>query len=336
VHKTPGNLNNLIGLPLSLMSWPDAAWAAVLEMGMNAPGEIARLTQVAEPEVGLITCVAAAHLAGLGSLERVAQAKVELLAGLPDGAAAIINGDDGPLCAAAAPYLKGRPSYRFGTGPKCDVRLLEAAHVPHQGSVALAIALMVAGRTYRATLPLVGQHNGMNAAAAVACALALKLDLQAALEHMATVQIPGARGRIVHVPRLNLHLLDDCYNANPHSMAAAIATLMDLGHKGATAAVLGDMLELGPEAAAHHEALGALAAQAGVGQILALGEFAEHTVAGARSQGADASVLPDIEAATRRVTALPEGAWCLVKGSRGMRLERLVEALTGHSSTPQT
>jgi UDP-N-acetylmuramoyl-tripeptide--D-alanyl-D-alanine ligase len=303
-------------------------------MGMNAPGEIARLTQVAEPEVGLITCVAAAHLAGLGSLERVAQAKVELLAGLPPQAAAIINGDDGPLSAAAAPYLTGRPSYRFGTGANSDVRLLTASHVPHHGGVGLAIALDIGGRTHKATLPLVGQHNGMNAAAAVACALALKLDVEAALEDMATVQIPGARGRIVHVPRLHLHLLDDCYNANPHSMAAAIATLQDLGQQGATAAVFGDMLELGPEAAAHHEALGIRAARAGIRHIFALGEFAERTVAGARQEGASAQVLQNIEAATDSVSQLPPGAWCLVKGSRGMHLERLVEALTAQPSPP--
>ena len=328
VHKTPGNLNNLVGLPLSIMSWPNDAWAAVLEMGMNAPGEIARLTQVAEPDVGLITCVAAAHLAGLGSLERVAQAKVELLAGLPEGAIAILNGDDGPLCAAAAPYLKDRPCCRFGMGPDADVRLLSAVHVPHNGSVGLGLSVQVDGQIHRATLPMVGQHNGMNAAAAVACAHALKLDIETALEGMATVQIPGARGRVVHNAKTDVHVLDDCYNANPHSMTAAIATLQDLGQGAMTVAVFGDMLELGATAPQHHQALGAQAAQAGIHKIFALGEFAQHTVAGAQGAGAWAQVLPDMQTAQSIVAqTLQRGAWCLVKGSRGMRLERLVDAL---------
>lgn len=331
VHKTPGNLNNLVGLPLTVFAWPDAAWAAVLEMGMNAPGEIARLTAIAEPQVGLITCVAAAHLQGLGTLERVARAKVELLQGLPAGATAIINGDDMPLSAAAAPYLTGRPSLRFGTQASCDVRLLAAEHVLTGEMPALSVTLLVDNQRHQAVLPVVGRHNGMNAAAAVAAAVALGLGPGEALSSMRHVHIPGARGRVVHNAHDNVWLLDDCYNANPQSMAAALSTLQDLARGATTVAILGDMLELGEGAQDHHRELGRAAAAAGMTQVIALGAWAQDTALGARAAGAQALAFP-IDAAPKDVARaarkhLPAKAWCLVKGSRGMRLERVVHEL---------
>lgn len=335
VHKTPGNLNNLVGLPLTVFAWPDNAWTAVLEMGMNAPGEIARLTEVAEPQVGVITCVAAAHLQGLGSLQRVAAAKLELFAGLPQGAPAIINGDDAILCAAAEPHLRGRPTTRFGTGADADVRLVSANHVPLGDQIGLEVTLRMAGKTFSAVLPLVGRHNGMNAAGAVACAAALGIDAAQALGAMAQVRLPGARGRVRWAAKHQLHVLDDCYNANPHSMAAALTTLEDLRGAGATVAVLGDMLELGDASGEHHRQLGHAAVQAHADRIIAVGAFASDIVLGAREAGGNAQAVANVDQALQAVLcAASAGSWVLVKGSRGMRLERLVDALLAQDSSP--
>ena len=232
---------------------------------MSAPGEIARLTEIAAPQVGLITCVAAAHLQGLGSLAGVARAKAELVAGLPRGAAAVLNGDDAPLLAAAAPYLAGRPLMTFGRAAGAAVRLVHVAHAPGiDGAVGLALRLEVAGQQLSGHLSLVGLHNGMNAAGAVAAAMALGISAEAALANMAHVRLPGSRGRVLRVADPPLWILDDCYNANPHSMAAALATLADLAGNARRLAVLGDMLELGDEAPARHRELGQAAVQAGV------------------------------------------------------------------------
>lgn len=324
VHKTEGNLNNFIGVPMTLLRWQPEAWAAVVEMGMNAPGELTRLAEVARPNVGLVTCVASAHLEGLGTIENVAHAKAELYAGLPADATVVLNADDAHIGAASQSVLGARKVLRFGTQPGVDVRVSRCV----ARASALEITLEIAGRAVEVTLPLVGQHNAMNAAGAAAAAYAMGIDPDAIAKGLAKVSVPGSRLRILRHVGLGVSVVDDTYNANPGSMVAAFATLRDLAGSQPRVAVLGDMFELGDAAPALHREVGAAAAAAAIPCVLAVGAQAEQTAAGARSGGAEGLAFSSIEALYDDLHGrLEAGAWVLVKGSRGMKMERLVDLI---------
>ncbi|MEK7705318.1 MAG: UDP-N-acetylmuramoyl-tripeptide--D-alanyl-D-alanine ligase [Myxococcota bacterium] len=323
VHKTIGNLNNLVGLPLTLLAWPNETRWAVVEMGMNHLGEIARLTEIATPDVGVITNVAPAHLAGLGSVDAVARAKGELYAGLGATATAIVNADDPLVQGIAVPLLGQQKRLRFGWARGADVRI--ERYVPTaQGS---RVMLELEGAPVELHLPLFGTHNAVNAAAAAAAAWALGVDRDVIASGMGNVRVPGGRLRVIAETRRRIGVIDDTYNANPHSMHAAFAALAERG-TGRRVAVLGDMLELGDSAAALHREVGRSAAVAGLDWVVSFGELAEAVAEGARRAGAEATVaasLEDLLALLDR--GLVAGDWVLVKGSRGMRMERVVDHL---------
>jgi UDP-N-acetylmuramoyl-tripeptide--D-alanyl-D-alanine ligase len=325
VHKNRGNFNNLVGLPLTVLDWPDGAWAAVLEMGMSAPGEISRLTEIAEPNVGLITNVGPAHLERLGTLEAVARAKGELFAGLPRGATAVINDDD-PLVREVCDALAGEhPRLRFGSGNRCDVRVVACRAESNGARVVLAID----GDTIEVILPVAGMHNAFNAAAAAAAAWALGIERDAMARGLAEVSIPAGRLRVAHLAASDLVVIDDTYNANPASMRAAFAVAAELAG-GRRVAVLGDMLELGEQAAQLHHDVGEAAAAAGIVRVLALGTFAAELAEGARASGAEADSFTDFDELLAALDAtLAAGDRVLVKGSRGMQMERVVAHLEG-------
>jgi UDP-N-acetylmuramoyl-tripeptide--D-alanyl-D-alanine ligase len=326
VHKTEGNLNNLIGVPQTLFRWRPEAWAAVVEMGMNAPGEIARLTDIAQPNVGLVTCVAPAHLEGLGSLEAIADAKAELFAHLPDNATAILNADDVPLVRASARVLGARRVLRFGHGEGCDVRLLTCV----AEASGLRMAMSLDGQAMEVALPLVGRHNAMNAAGAAATAWAMGLSPDEIARGLPAVRVPGARLKVLRQVGPGINVVDDTYNANPGSMKAAFATLRDLAGGARCVAVLGDMFELGEAAPALHHEVGQAAAAAGVAEVLAVGPLSERTAAGAVAGGARGRAFADVEALAEALSrTLRAGDWLLVKGSRGMRMEQVVQRLAG-------
>ncbi|MBI5511900.1 MAG: UDP-N-acetylmuramoyl-tripeptide--D-alanyl-D-alanine ligase [Deltaproteobacteria bacterium] len=328
VHKTTGNLNNLVGLPLTMLAWPTAAWAAVLEMGMSAPGEIARLTEIAAPTVGVITNVGPAHLSGLGTVADVGRAKGELYTGLSPEATAVVNADDPVLAAVAVPLLGARKRLTFGSSRAADVRVVGQRLRGETSSVDLEVL----GRPCRLTIPLVGAHNAMNAAAAVAGALALGLtagEIQAAI---GGVVVPGGRLRAVRIEAKGIHLIDDTYNANPASMQAAFLALAQLS-QGRRVAVLSDMLELGPDAPALHYGVGKAAAVSGVHLVLTVGEHAAEIARGATEAGAHASHCGSLAELCQTLDrVLTAGDWVLVKGSRGMRMERVVAHLEGRSA----
>jgi UDP-N-acetylmuramoyl-tripeptide--D-alanyl-D-alanine ligase len=327
VHKTAGNLNNQIGLPLTLLAWPAETWAAVLEMGMSGLGEIAHLCEVARPDVGLITMVGPAHLEQLGTLENIARAKAELFAGLPATGVGVVNTDDALVQAMAVPLLGARPRVSFGRAADADVRVLGA--VP-RGTSFQQLELSVQGRALSAELPLPGSHNALNAAAAVAAGLALGVDPEAAMRALAGVAVPGGRMRVVE-RQGGVSYVDDSYNANPSSMQAGFETLRSLT-RGRRLAVLGDMLELGPTTAALHREVGLMAARSGVDVVFALGPFGTEVAAGARAGGADGRAFADMSALLADLdTLLQPGDWVLVKGSRGMKMERAVAHLAEHS-----
>ncbi len=324
IHKTQGNLNNLVGLPLTLLAWPEQAAMAVVEMGMSAPGEIRELTAIAEPEVGVVTNVGPAHLHGLGSLERVAAAKGELYAGLAQGATAILNADDPVVNKVCTPLVASRRVIRFGAAKGADVQSVKCVS-DETGS---QVTLRIGRETVEAHLPLFGEHNALNAAAAAAAAWALGLAAHEIAEGLARVTPTPGRMQVLPALARGVRVIDDTYNANPASMHAAFKALAALARQSRRVAVLGDMLELGPDAAALHREVGMAAAKAGVQWLLCLGEHAAATAGAASEQGVQAQAFSDLEPLLQAlVSGLAQNDWVVVKGSRGAKMERVVHAL---------
>jgi UDP-N-acetylmuramoyl-tripeptide--D-alanyl-D-alanine ligase len=329
VLATRGNLNNLIGVPLTLFGLEPRHRVAVVEMGMNVPGEIARLTEITRPDVGLITCVAAAHLEGVGSIEGVARAKGELFAGLGAGATAVVNADD-PRVRRVAESFAGR---RLLFGLEADDAAVTAEEVATQALDHCSFRLRFDGRTAPVALPMGGRHNVGNALGAAAACLAVGVDLETVAAGLAATQAPPMRMSAAVLPN-GVTLVNDAYNANPSSMAAALASLAR-AEAGRRIVVLGDMRELGPEAASWHRELGTRAAAVAPLLVLAVGEFAVDVVAGARAEGLGADVARECadhdEAAGAVAAAWRSGDVVLVKGSRGSAMERVVERLVAEA-----
>jgi UDP-N-acetylmuramoyl-tripeptide--D-alanyl-D-alanine ligase len=329
VLRTEGNLNNEVGVPLTLFGLDASHAAAVIEMGMNHAGEIARLAAVAEPQVGVVTNAAPAHLEGLGTVDGVADAKAELYHGLPPGGIAVANADDARMLKRAQASGRRLVTFATGRGRRGDVVVLEILEQTVEG---LRFLLGVGNREIEVRLPLVGAHNATNAAAAACAAIALGCTDREIVKGLAAARPPGRRLRLERLPS-GLQLVDDCYNANPLSMSAALATLRDLarGSGGRPVAVLGDMLELGAFEGEAHRNLGAEVARAGVALLAAFGPRSRETAAAARAAGLAGTEVfhtEDVDELVRFVRArIAPSDVLLVKGSRGMKLERLVEAL---------
>ena len=325
VLRTPGNFNTDVGLPLTILSasGTEAAW--VLELAMRAPGEIAYLAEIARPEIGIITNVAAAHLETLGSIEGVARAKGELFAGLGPHGTAVFPADDPLIAAQAAPVARER-RLTFGDR-RGDVRVLDFVPAGAGGSV---VRYAVRGTPVVVRLPLGGAHNARNGAAALAAAAAAGVSPVDAAAGLETVTLPPHRSAPVAAGGRTI--LDDCYNANPASMNAALGALAAASGEGRRFAILGDMLELGPGAEAAHKELGrAAGGRARLAGLAAVGQFAPIVVGEARAAGlsAERAVVASSPEAAAAVLAswTSAGDWILVKASRGLRLERAVEAL---------
>lgn len=323
--KTEGNLNNEIGLPLTLLRLDDGHQAACVELGMNHAGEIARLTAIAQPTAGVVTCVQPVHLEGLGSVEAVARAKGELYAGLGPDAVAVANRDD--LLALAEARASGRRLLTFG-GPGADVALERVLSHDRRG---LAFEARIrGGAPRRVQLPLVGLHNVGNALGALALGLALGADEEAALAGLQRAKGFARRLELKEAPG-GFTVLDDCYNGNPASAVAALRTARELAGDGRVVAVLGDLRELGAEERAGHEQVGRAAAEAGVEALVAFGACADFIAGAARAGGVDSESIyatDDPEAALSWLRPrLRAGDLVVVKASRGTRLERIADPL---------
>ncbi len=304
---TPANLNTEIGLPLALLAAPEGTEAIVLEMAMRGPGQIAELTEIARPDVGAIVNVGPAHLELLGSLEAIAAAKAELIAGIARGATVIVPADE-PLL---DPHMRADVrTITFGEGG--EVSLLEKRA---DGTVAIA-----AGDERITLRPSFGQaHNLRNLLVAVAVARALGVTPDGALE----VSFSAMRGQREQLAGGTV-LIDDCYNANPMSMRAAIDDLAETA-PGRRVAVLGDMLELGPDAPRLHRELSEHASARGVDLLVAVGPLAGET---ADAFAGESRAVSDASAAAKLVPGLLRpGDTVLVKASRGVGLERVADAL---------
>jgi UDP-N-acetylmuramoyl-tripeptide--D-alanyl-D-alanine ligase len=327
VLRTTGTQNNLVGLPLTLLRMAGTEEAAILELGMNGPGEIWRLAQIAEPDVGVITCVAPAHLEGLGSLHGVAEAKAELYRRLRPSATAVVNADD-PLVAASARAFPGR-KIPFGTAG--EGLAVEARDIVDRGLDGIDFRLAVERHDVPVRLAVPGRHNVTNALAAAAAGHALGIGLDALQAGLEAFQPPGMRMEVTQLPT-GVTVLNDAYNANPASMAAALRTLAaSRGRR--RAAVLGEMRELGAEAVRAHRELGAAAAALHVDALFLLGAHADAVRAGAEAAGFPADRITI--AATHEELGGRLAAWCragdlvLLKGSRGAAMEEVLRHLRG-------
>ncbi|MGZ8446940.1 MAG: UDP-N-acetylmuramoyl-tripeptide--D-alanyl-D-alanine ligase [Candidatus Deferrimicrobiaceae bacterium] len=323
VLKNPGNRNNLIGLPLALLTLSGDHDVAVLEMATNQPGEIARLASIAAPDVAVLTNIAPAHLKGLGSLEGVAREKGDLYRSLPESGTAVVNATDLRVMREAGRCRAAKIYY--------GVALNEiSGRVVSMDDEGMRIAVRTPSGEFASSLRLTGEHNLMNALAAVAAAYALGLrpaDMEEGFRSVA----PG-RGRFRPVPlRGGGLLLDDTYNANPASVEAALRNLVALRRGRRCIVVLADMLELGEASGSSHFRIGHMLGGIKPDLLFTHGTEAAAIAGGAREGGLDPGRIMHVkerDALRGAVTAvLREGDVILVKGSRGMRLEEITEAV---------
>ncbi|HYW02705.1 MAG TPA: UDP-N-acetylmuramoyl-tripeptide--D-alanyl-D-alanine ligase [Gammaproteobacteria bacterium] len=322
VLATEGNRNNDIGLPLTLCGLDGTHTAAVLEMGANHAGEIAYLAGVAQPVVGVVTNAGAAHLEGFGSREGVARAKGELFQALPPEGCAVINADD-RYAGLWRELASGCRSLTFGLDPGADVRSGSIGTAPvADGTPGTRFELRLPADSITVSLPLPGRHNVMNALAAAAAALAVGVDAAGIRRGLEAMRPVTGRLQVV-AGRHGARLLDDSYNANPNSLRAGLEVLAGLG--GRTWLVLGDMGELGDGSGGLHREAGEQARGAGVERLYALGELARETCAGF-GEGAHHFDTPESLIAAVAGDLAPDVS-VLVKGSRAMHMERVVQAL---------
>jgi UDP-N-acetylmuramoyl-tripeptide--D-alanyl-D-alanine ligase len=316
-YANPGNRNNEIGLPLAVLEAPDDARFAVYEMGAGKPGDIAYLTAIARPDVALVNNIAPAHLERMGSLLGVAQTKGAIYQALPDDGVAVVNADD-----AFARYflerLRGRRTLRFGLEAGADV----SARAIQAGIDGSRFVLVAPQGEVDIHLPLPGRHNVRNALAAASMALAVGATLEQIRAGLDTVE-PVAGRLATRRLASGATLIDDSYNANPGSLAAAIETLAGSGAEAWL--VLGDMRELGADEAALHAEAGAQAKAAGIARLYALGALSAHA---ARAFGDGGHVFAThAELADALGEELHAGVAVLVKGSRSSAMDRIVAAL---------
>ncbi len=319
-YANPGNFNNEIGLPLAVIAAPEDARFAIYEMGAGQPGDIAYLASIAPPQVSIVNNVMPAHIERMGSLLGIAETKGAIYEALPDDGIAVVNADD-----TFAPWfmqrIGARRTLRFGLENDADVR----ATGLHHSAEATQFRLHTPAGAADVALPLPGRHSVMNALAAAALSLAAGAsldDVVAGLQHAQPV--PGRQ--IPHTLRGGVVLVDDSYNANPGSVAAAIAALAQAGEEAWL--VLGDMKELGEGGAVLHADIGAQAKRAGITQLWTVGELSAEA---ARAFGDGARHFNDqpalVAALSTALPSAPAGLRCLVKGSRSSAMDKVVAAL---------
>lgn len=327
VMKTAGNLNNLVGVPMTLLTLDTSSDLAVVEIGTSGPGEIAALTAMSEPDLGIVTTVAAAHTEGLGSVERVAHEKLALMRGLSsDGIG--IYGADNPLLASGASEVLGERGRGFGRAQDAFACLLSHSLDEQLRS---RCRYRVGDQTCEALVSLIGIAPALDAAAALA-AVVVECGgdvLETATAGLAAV--PPVAGRLYRrTGPEGCLVIDDSYNANPASVRASLETLAQAGavRGGRTFAVVGDMMELGALSEAEHRRVGEAASALGIDVLIACGPLMGDAVEGAANVRAHS--VADALAAVPLLHDLSERDSVLVKGSRSMRMERLVEALAQH------
>lgn len=323
VHRTQGNLNNHIGLPLTLLSMPPDTEVAVVEMGMNHAGEIARLSNIATPDLALVTNIGEAHLEFLGSRGAIADAKLEIREGLPSSGTLIINGDE-PLLQERLVGEK-RPVIRVGFEESNEDRILDLELKGRSG-----LAFSSSATHTRFETGLMGKHNALNALLGIQAARLLGLTETEIQEGLKRAEGSGRRLE-TSLASNGMLVVDDSYNASPTAVRAAIDWLTSLEGYGEKWVLLGDMLELGVQEEALHREVGSYAFQQGISQVFTLGERARWIAEGARAADPDRPVthFNSVEEAVKTLRQQGgSGIALLVKASLMARLDRVVQQLT--------
>jgi UDP-N-acetylmuramoyl-tripeptide--D-alanyl-D-alanine ligase len=333
ILKTEGNFNNLVGLPLTLLGLQEGIELAILELGTNAPGEIERLTRLAEPDIGVITNIGPAHLEGLGTISAVREEKGQLFAVMNHQGVAIINMDDPEIDILQKRWQGKRIT--FSLSAPADIT---AENIRPVETWKTAFTLNIQGIKEDVILSVPGRHNVRNALAAAAAATAAGCEPSLIARGLHAFRPVSGRMEIEILPN-GAHLIHDAYNANPLSVAEALKTLSDISGSHPCIVFLGDMLELGAEAKHFHEELGGQLGRANFHRLFLKGEFsritAEAAVAAGMARGrifffsGSADVLPALQ------DAVTEGNWILLKGSRKMNLNELIPDIRrlGHQET---
>jgi len=318
-----GNFNNEIGLPLTLLGLSTEHQWAVLELGTNNPGEIARLAEICSPDIGVLTNIGPAHLEGLGSIEGVMQEKGDLLKSLGPGGKAILNADD-PRVIQLASSTKAEVIL-YGLSREATIR---AEDVDETKDI-ISFTLIFAGESTSVRLNSPGRFMVSNALAAAAVGHQIGLSCRTVKTGIEAFKPVSGRMNIKHMAG-GINLIDDTYNANPESMKAAFVTLKTMRAGARGVVVIGDMLELGYQAPSLHRKVGARAARSGISRLYAYGEFAAEVITGAHDEGMQPTdtfegthdeIVEDLK------NWLQPGDWLLVKGSRGMAMEKVVRKL---------
>ena len=323
VVKTKANYNNEIGLPLTLLEMDQRTEAVVVEMGMRGLGQIRNLADIAEPEIGVITNIGQAHLELLGSQANIAKAKGELLESLPPNGIAVLNGDDPWIRQMSIPH-QVRPLWFGLNGPGLDYQ----GFITQCSGQGLRFQVDNNGDKFEISLPLPGRLNVYNALAAVAVGRILGLSIPEIRQGLAAPALTGRRLKVLN--HNQLRIIDDTYNASPASVKAALEVLCGLSGPGKKIAVLADMLELGEASISSHFDVGVYAAELGVDHLLAYGELARKYVEGFTSitpgKAEYFSNKPELFQILKEIIC--PGDSVLVKGSRSMKMEEVVEALS--------
>ena len=323
----PGTENNEIGVPRLLLELTEDHRSCVDELGMRGPGEIGYLADICKPHVGVITNVGEAHIGRLGDREAIAKAKAELVVALPTNGVAVLNADSFffPLLAEMAPCRVF--SFGFGEAPAQAALHVSGTRVETFGTAPARLTLGVASERLPVQLQLPGRHNVANALAAAAGALAAGLRLDLVKAGLEVWEGREMRSRVIET-RGGYTVIDDSYNANPTSTPEAMRMLAEV--TGRRVFVFGDMLELGSESEAAHEEIGRLAAELGLDWLIAVGARAARAAEEAGRAGLRTDVVEDAQAALRLLRgSVGEGETVLVKASRRIGLERVVQGLLG-------
>jgi UDP-N-acetylmuramoyl-tripeptide--D-alanyl-D-alanine ligase len=325
ILKTEGNLNNLIGLPQTIFQLTKDHEIAILEMGTNTRGEIRRLTQIAAPDIGLITNVGPAHLAGFGSVDVVGEEKGDLFFNMAEAGTAIVNLDDEAIRIVAARWTGRRIT--FGMSPDADVT---ARDIEKSGSRGICFNLVIGDKVNKVKMKIVGLHHAYNALAAAATAWAAGIDCRTIADGLSAFQPVSGRMQTIKLQNCAF-VIDDSYNANPASVREALMTLKDLKNHHNAYVFLGDMLELGAAADEMHRKIGFLMATIGVNAVFLKGDFSTVTAAGMMEGGMlsqNIFFLSGNEDGMQYLKKnLKKGDWILVKGSRRMKMEKIVDQI---------
>jgi UDP-N-acetylmuramoyl-tripeptide--D-alanyl-D-alanine ligase len=318
VLKTEGNFNNHFGLPLTLLKLEPDHDLAVIEMGMSHAGEIRALAKIAEPDIGVVTNVAAVHLEFFSSIAGIARAKYELIESLPANGTAVLNADDEYVSQFGRGF-KGKV-VTYGRRETAAVRV---ENIQPKGMEGAEFDLVVAGKREHAISPLVGEHNILNAAAAVAVGLECGLEFAAAVAVLSTMEAAKKRGEVLHFG--NITMIDDCYNSNPKALEAMVDALAAMPGKRRVV-VAGEMLELGPAGEEMHRQAGQHIAEKKIDVLVGVRGLTGAMVEAAKQRGIQAEFIASSEEAGEwLVREARDGDVILLKASRGVKLEKALE-----------